>query len=283
MPGALRQQPGVKIIREDFPIEVLGVPTSITVQHGKEADNSETIKKIKQGTERIIPGFDISRVAWIHGKKSLQPRKDGRTPQAASLIIYTTKEDYQKLALRRGVVIDYTLYTAKMYDPGLQLSLCYRCNHWGHTQAMCRSRTNCGFCAQGHSSRECPHRTDPTKAKCCNCGDYGHAAWQAAKCPAYRKRRDMREQLRAALALKEYRWAEEATRSPPLEATNPKRSASDSEQSGQRKRPVGRPSLASLHGFTPDASQPSIAQFTGATDVEGSKAESQPGAVRGCP
>jgi hypothetical protein len=102
MPGALRQQLGVKIIREDFPIEVLGVPTSITVQHGKEADNSETIKKIKQGTERIIPGFDISRVAWIHGKKSLQPRKDGRTQQAASLIIYTTKEDYQKLALRRG-------------------------------------------------------------------------------------------------------------------------------------------------------------------------------------
>src|SRR5207248_5570437 len=94
MPGAIKQQLGVKIIREDFPIEVLGVPTSLEVQHGKEADNSETIKRIKQGTERIILGFDITRVAWIHGKKSLQPRRDGRAPQAASLIVYTTKEEF---------------------------------------------------------------------------------------------------------------------------------------------------------------------------------------------
>ena len=177
MPGALKQDLGVKIVREEFPIEVLGVSTSLPVQHGREADNSETIKKIKQGTERIIPGFDVSRIAWIHGKKSLQTRRDGRIPQAASLIIYTTKKDFQKMALRKGIVIDYTLYTAKLYDPGLQLSLCYRCNHWGHTQVMCRSRENCGYCAQGHATRDCPNRKDPTKAKCCNCEDYEHAAW----------------------------------------------------------------------------------------------------------
>jgi len=269
MPGTLKQQLDAKIIKEDFPIEVLGVPTSLPVQHGREADNSETIKKIKQSTERIIPGFEVSRVAWIHGKKSLQPRRDGRVPQAASLIIYTTKEEYQKMAIRRGVVIDYTLYTTKLYDPGLQLTLCFRCNHWGHTQAMCRSRTNCGYCAQGHSSRECPHRADPTKAKCCNCGNHGHAAWQATKCPAYKKCRDRREQLRAALAIKEYRWAEEAARIPTTpEATNPKRAAPSSDQNGQRKRSVGRPSFASLHGYTPSASQPSIVQFAGTVDYE---------------
>jgi hypothetical protein len=160
MPGALKEQLGAKIIREEFPIEVLGVPTSLPVCHGRDADNSETIKKIKQGTERLIPGLEVSRIAWIHGKKSLLARKDGKAPRAASLIIYITKEEFQKMAVRRGIAIEYTLYTAKLYDPGLQLSLYYRYNHWGHTQAACRSRENYGYCAQSHGSRDYPNRCD---------------------------------------------------------------------------------------------------------------------------
>ena len=58
MPGTFKQQLGVKIIREDFLIEILGVPISLPVQHGREADNTENMKKTKQGTERIIPCFD---------------------------------------------------------------------------------------------------------------------------------------------------------------------------------------------------------------------------------
>ena len=44
--------------------------------------------------------------------------------------------------------------------------------------------------------------------------------------------------------------------------------AGGNEQNGQRKRPVVRPSLASLHGYTPDASQRSIFQFAGTAGRE---------------
>lgn len=130
---------------------------------------------------------------------------------------------------------------------------------------MCRSRQTCGYCAQGHNTRECPNRGDLTKAKCCNCGSFAHSAWQAAKCPTYVKKHELREKLRAALALKEYRWAEEAsstsTPQAPSLAPSQKRSSVSSE-SGQRKRPVGRPPLGSLYDYTPDLSQPRIFSFT---------------------
>ena len=167
-----------KIIKEDYPIEVLGVPT------GKGADNSTLMKEIIQVNSRMITGFDISRIAWIHGKRSVQPGANGQVPRTASLIVYVLNEGIQKAALRKGLVIDYNHLTTRLYEPSLQLPLCFRCNHWGHTQASCRARQNCGFCAQGHNTKECPHREDQSKAKCCNCGQHGHAALQRTKCPA---------------------------------------------------------------------------------------------------
>ena len=257
-----------KIIREDYPIEVLGVPTTLPVTTGKGADNSTLIREIVQVNSRMITGFDVSRIAWIHGKRSVEPGTNGHVPKSASLIIYVTNEDIQKAALRKGLVIDYDHFTTRLYDPGLQLPLCFRCNHWGHTQANCRARQNCGFCAQSHNTKECPHREDQSKSKCCNCGQHGHATWQRAKCPAYAQRLASRDRLRAALALKEHRWTEEQGQVHPQPQPQPPSStkrplAGSSEQNGQRKRPVGRPSLASLHGYPPDASQRSIFQFAG--------------------
>ena len=78
----------------------------------------------------------------------------------------------------------------------------------------------------------------------------------------------MREQLRAALALKEYRWMEAAPKPPAPAEVGLKRAAAGNDQNGTKKRPVGRPSLASLHGFVPDATQASIGQYTEPINVE---------------
>ena len=119
----------VKIVKEEFPIEILNVPTSLSVQHGRKTNNSEIIKKIKQNTKRIISGFDVFRIAWIHSKKSLQTKKNKKILKIVSFIIYTIKKDFQKIALHKEIAIEYILYTVKLYDPGFQLLLCYCCNH----------------------------------------------------------------------------------------------------------------------------------------------------------
>jgi hypothetical protein len=70
------------------------------------------------------------------------------------------------------VVIDYTLYTAKLYGPGLQLSLFYPCNHWGHTQNICRSRTNCGTALKATAPKKALTAQTQPRPKCCN-----HPTW----------------------------------------------------------------------------------------------------------
>jgi len=132
----IRKELNAKIIREEYPIEVLGVPTTLPVSSGKGADNSTLIREIVQVNGRIITGFDVSRIAWIHGKRSVEPGTNGHVPKSASLIVY----DIQKAALRKGLVIDYKHFATRLYDPGLQLPLCFRFNHWGHTQGTCRAR-----------------------------------------------------------------------------------------------------------------------------------------------
>jgi len=99
----------------------------------------------------MITGFD-----GVEPCKALSPaRSNGQVPKSASLTIYVPHEDIQKAGLRKGLVIDNNDdFTTCLYKPGLQLPLCFHCNHWGHTQATRRAGQNCGFCAQGHNTRE---------------------------------------------------------------------------------------------------------------------------------
>ena len=58
----IRQKLGVKVIREDFPVEVLGVPTTFLVPLGREDDSKPAIDEIKERIARLIPGFDVTRL-----------------------------------------------------------------------------------------------------------------------------------------------------------------------------------------------------------------------------
>jgi hypothetical protein len=283
--GRLKEQLGVKIIREEFPVEVLGVPTSFTVPTERQEDSTPAIQAIKTSTAGRVPGLEITRLHWIHGKRSLQPkRKDGPVPKAASLILWLPREALQREVCLKGVVIDCTLYDCRLYHTGLQLNHCFNCQKWGHRQGACRSRPTCGFCAKGHNTRECPDQKDPTKAKCANCGKHGHPAWRKEKCEVYRKAVRDRELLRTTLLQVQQSWVERALNpSPPISIEPPstagstasslKRSATSANlsptqaASGLRKRGPGKPPLGSLYGATPSASQPAI-QFNRTIDLD---------------
>ena len=273
--GKLKEKLGVKVLRDEFPVEVLGVPTSFQVPTGSKEDSTQAIEAIKESTVRLIQGFEINRLNWIHGKRSLQPKKKGGPERkAASLILWLSKEEFQKAACLRGVVIDYELYTCRLYHPGLQLDQCFKCQGWGHRQTARRSRATCRFCAKGHSTNECPDSEDPSKAKCANCGQHGHPAWRKEKCVVYKKAWSQRELLRSTLLRIQQGWIEESWSSPPPLSEEPpttlgstasslKRSASSanlgrSSQDGTRRRPPGRPKRADLSGTGPSASQPAV-------------------------
>ena len=54
---SLQHQMGIKILREDYPVEVLAVPRSLVVQKGKKADNSALLKELDSANKKIIPGI----------------------------------------------------------------------------------------------------------------------------------------------------------------------------------------------------------------------------------
>ena len=48
---------GCKVLQQDYPIKVPGVPLTTEIKHGKAAENDKVIKEICRTTKKIIPGI----------------------------------------------------------------------------------------------------------------------------------------------------------------------------------------------------------------------------------
>jgi hypothetical protein len=198
------EQLKAKILRQDYPIEIQAVSVkAIQVDCTKTPNNTGVIKELIKDNKNNIPGLEITRINWIHGAKSLKARQGKeREPKAASLIVWVPNQDLQKQMYSRGLAISGRMHNTRLYDAGLQILRCYKCNKWGHTQGSCRARIACGHCAKGHNTEECQSKEDQNAVKCVNCGG-SHPAWAQNQCPEYAKRVAYRESLRHALAERE--------------------------------------------------------------------------------
>src|SRR5450756_1142120 len=71
---------GIKILRQDYPVEIAAVPLSLPVSNEKGADNSEILQEIVKANKRIMPTFAANKVRWLNDAKTLLARKaTGRT------------------------------------------------------------------------------------------------------------------------------------------------------------------------------------------------------------
>ncbi|KAN0081855.1 hypothetical protein V8E54_003153 [Elaphomyces granulatus] len=60
---------GYKILRQDYPIEVPGVPLSTAIRNRKDPENEETIKATCQANKRMNPNMAINKIRWLHYDK----------------------------------------------------------------------------------------------------------------------------------------------------------------------------------------------------------------------
>ncbi len=65
---------GYKVLRQDYPVEIPGVPLIMNIKHGKAVENEEVIKEICITTKKIIPGITINRIRWLHDAKGHESR-----------------------------------------------------------------------------------------------------------------------------------------------------------------------------------------------------------------
>ena len=69
---ALNQQEGegYKILHQDYPVEIPGVPLSIGIKEGKGAHNTELIRNICNATKKTIPTITINKICWLLNEKA---------------------------------------------------------------------------------------------------------------------------------------------------------------------------------------------------------------------
>jgi hypothetical protein len=184
---------GFRIIRQDYPVEVAGVPLDLHIEGGRAADNLPLRRDVATATGKIVPGVMVTRIRWLHDTKERENRRRGGKTRGTVIVCLAT-EAMRREVVKKGIVIRALHYEARLYSHGNQVKQCYNCNQWGHTQAACGKQARCGECAGSHQSRECPKQ----RVSCCNCGR-AHRAWQRGECRTYQAYFDGIQARRAAL------------------------------------------------------------------------------------
>ncbi len=64
--------------------------------------NTETLRAIQEDIRKTVAWAIVTRIAWIHGRKSLEPKKGGRVGTRSSLILYLSKEEEQTQAILKA-------------------------------------------------------------------------------------------------------------------------------------------------------------------------------------
>jgi len=175
----------LKIFRQDYLVEVPGVPLSVRVACEKGADNSRLATAICEASRTISPGLQITRVRWLHNQRHREQQHQqqadkGPVKTRGTLIIGFQTQAMQRRAISGGLVIDAQLFNARPFEKALLAAQCFKCQRWGHTRFACGKPAKCGQCAGDHSSGDCPG----LRVSCVNCGK-NHRAWERRICPSF--------------------------------------------------------------------------------------------------
>lgn len=170
----------VRIIRQDFQVEVQGVPITLPLGFGPQEESNPTVRQIITDTGCIAPGLEITRIQWLHGKREHEERLRGAVKTRGTLIIGFRTEEMRRRVIQHGIIIRSQIFGATAYERSLTARRCFRCQQWGHTQHACGKQARCGHCAGEHDTKMCKS----TKVACANCGK-NHKAWYARDCAVY--------------------------------------------------------------------------------------------------
>lgn len=101
------------------------------------------------------------------------------------IVEFSRAEDANKI-IDEGLIWKGEVFQCERYDRKCRLRQCFRCHTYGHIGTQCKATTTCGYCAQGHATRECPTRNDTTTPRKCAICHGDHKSWHN-ECPT-RKR-----------------------------------------------------------------------------------------------
>jgi len=140
-----------------------------------DMEKFEGIKnEILQDNKPFIPLANIKYIGWLS--------RTAPTKSASSIIVeFTRLEDANKI-IDEGLIWQGEVFQCERYDRQCRLKQCYKCQRYGHIGTQCTAPTTCGYCAERHSSKDCPTKADKESPKKCATCKGPHEAWNN-KCP----------------------------------------------------------------------------------------------------
>lgn len=113
-------------------------------------------------------------------------RTKGRTAATTNVVLEVDTSLWQRLNGQR-IKLGFQVVAALDQSPVVQ---CYNCLGFGHLARDCQSQVACGYCSEGHDTRDCPNRS--SVPKCVNCAKSRklqsplHPAY-SSECPEWSK------------------------------------------------------------------------------------------------
>ena len=101
------------------------------------------------------------------------------------MVTFDKRENYQAALDNEQILIGRTFCPFKKYIPKPHVVQCFNCYQFDHQASWCTKKTSCPFCAQQHTSDECPNKELSEEMRCVNCiGNNKHSS-TSQNCPSY--------------------------------------------------------------------------------------------------
>jgi hypothetical protein len=198
-----------RIARREFAILAHG----IVINQIQTGDQPVAIQKIYDQNPGLKENVEILRVAWT--KRTIKKwEQQGQPPNGkGSLLLSIASPKQANYTIDNGLIWGYQIHECEPYSGECQVTQCFKCYKYGHTQKMCKGVNRCGTCSQpGHKEEDCHVREDGSKWKCINCpeGKDNHSCW-SKKCPIRQQKKAMAQK---AYQERPYRFQDSTSPSP---------------------------------------------------------------------
>lgn len=107
----------------------------------------------------------ITYTGWLLGPRHTAEHK----PETSKLIVEFDNDRAANIAILLGLALNGRDHPCEFYDQTHRIQQCFNCQAYGHIARNCKRPTSCAYCAQNHSSQDCPTARDRAKALCAVC------------------------------------------------------------------------------------------------------------------
>lgn len=125
-----------------------------------DMDKFDEIKaEMLRDNRAFIPDADIIYIGWLS--------RAANTKSALTIIVDSIRPEDANKIIDEGLIWQGEAFQCERYHRQCRLNQCYKCQRYGHIGTQCSANTACSYCAEAHSSQDCPTKSKKSAERKC--------------------------------------------------------------------------------------------------------------------